>query len=30
MIKRIWQWLTGATLSPDEVIRQTILFVDLI
>ena len=30
MIRRIWIWLTGYSLSSDEVIRMTLLYTEIL
>ena len=30
MIRRIWNWLTGYSLSADEVIRMTLLYSEIL
>ena len=30
MIQRIWNWLTGYSLSSDEVIRMTLLYTEIL
>lgn len=30
MIRRIWRWLTGYQLNPDEVIRMTLLYSEIL
>lgn len=30
MIRRIWNWLTGYSLSPDEVVRMTLLYSEIL
>lgn len=27
---RIWRWLTGYSLSPDEVVRMTLLYTEIL
>lgn len=29
-IRRIWKWLTGASLSADEIVRMTLLYSDIL
>ena len=29
-IRRIWQWLTGASLSVDEIVRMTLLYTEIL
>ena len=30
MIRKIWNWLTGASLSADEIIRMTLLYTEIL
>ena len=30
MIRKIWHWLTGASLSADEIVRMTLLYTEII
>ena len=30
LIRRIWHWLTGYSLSSDEVIRMTLLYTEIL
>lgn len=30
LIRRIWNWLTGYSLSSDEVIRMTLLYTEIL
>ncbi len=30
MIRRIWKWLTGYSLSSDEVIRMALLYTEIL
>ena len=30
MIRRIWNWLTGYSLSSDEVIRMALLYTEIL
>ena len=30
MIRKIWNWLTGFSLSADEIVRMTLLYTEII
>ena len=30
MIRKIWKWLTGASLSADEIVRMTLLYTEIL
>lgn len=30
MIRRIWKWLTGFSLSADEIVRMSLLYTEIL
>lgn len=30
MIRKIWNWLTGASLNADEIVRMTLLYTEIL